>query len=127
MKLYAAIAHAMHLRDIDENIRQEWRDRAEERLERCIDMLPHGRGFDVTPEPSHEGDPLRHYTISGSYHKMDEHGGYDGWADFEIVVKAKMNLVNPWEVTISISDAEEDLRNYVVDTYAEALDQEFSE
>lgn len=126
MKIYAAIAWALDRRDSNVNVPESLRTRAAERLHDIIsNHLPHGSGFDGATAIHHDGDPRQHYTIASSYHKMDEHGGYDGWADFEIHVVAKPDLLFSWDVEIEISNAEDDLRNYILDTFYEVLNQEF--
>lgn len=124
MKVYAAIANALHIRDTDSDMRQEWRDSAKQRLNHIADnYLPRGSGFDVAPTLDHDGAPRSAFSISGSFHKMDEHGCYEGWVDFEIKVFAKEDLVFPWDTKISCLD--EDLGKYILETYLEALNQDW--
>lgn len=122
MKLYIAIAHNLYLRDCADSTAHSVV--ADNRLTDIIDnYLPRGSGFDVCPEISHDGDPHEKFTIAASFHKMDEHGGYDGWADFTITVFAVKSLVSWWDFSI---ECEEDLEDYIGEIYAEVLDKDFA-
>jgi len=123
MKLYAAIANALNALQRT-NTPPEIRARHVERLEALIDALPHGSGFDVraTPGPLGDANARNQYLIHGSYHKMDENGSYAGWCDFTIRVFAKEDLCFPWD--IEMLSGEEELDEFILDTYAEALYQE---
>lgn len=123
MKLYAAIANALNALQRT-NTMPEIRARHVERLEALIDALPHGSGFDVRarPEPLGDCNARNQYLIHGSYHKMDENGSYAGWYDFTIRVFAKEDLCFPWD--IEMLSLEEELDEYILATYSEALYQE---
>jgi hypothetical protein len=51
---------------------------------RLVDILPHGSGIDA----EWQIEQLRNGNVVAncSYHGMDEHGYYDGWQDFKIVI-----------------------------------------
>ena len=123
MMLYAAIAYSLNVIQRT-NTMPEIRARHVERLEALIDALPHGNGFDVraTPEPLGDANARSEYLIQGSYHKMDETGSYAGWHDFTIRVFAKPDLCFPWD--LELLSEEDELNEFILDTYAEALYQE---
>ncbi len=123
MKLYAAIAHNLSMRDCTYN--PKWHPIAEERLAKAIAQLPSGSGFDVTPMLDHQGTPRSEFTISASYHPMDEHGGYTSWVDFTIRVYAKQDMVFPWDLEITTDCRDDSLVDYITETYHETLWQEF--
>jgi hypothetical protein len=124
MKLYAAIANCLN--SLCRQPNAEVRERIQARLNRCIEALPNGSGFDLEPSPEQSGDlnPRAEYLIVGSYHKMDEHGCYDGWVDFTLRVYAVADLCQPWDVDSLYEHPDEETIEYVLDTYAEALNAE---
>lgn len=124
MKLYAAIANCLNLLCRQPNA--EVHERIQARLNRCIEALPNGSGFDLKPEPrqNEELNPRAEYLIVGSYHKMDEHGCYVGWVDFTIRVYAVADLCQPWDVDSLYEHPDEETIDYVLDIYAEALNAE---
>lgn len=119
MKLYAKIAQYLHLRN--KYTVGPVAEMAQAQLDSCIGALPSGSGFDSTPSLDHEGAPDQRYTISGSYHAMDEHGSYSGWIDFTITVFALQSLTTPWDFTIECDSAHAD---YIAETYYTALTAE---
>ena len=124
MKLYAAIANCLN--SLCRQPNAEVRALIQARLDRCIDALPNGSGFDLRPSPEQSADlnPRSEYLIVGSYHKMDEHGCYDGWVDFTLRVFAQADLCQPWDVDSLYEHPDEETIDYVLDTYAEALNAE---
>jgi len=123
MNLYAAIANTLNALQRTGTM-PEIRAKHVERLEALIDALPHGSGFDVraTPGPLGDANARSEYLIQGSYHKMDEAGSYDGWHDFTIRVFAKEDLCFPWD--LELLSEEDELDEFILDTYVEALYQE---
>lgn len=124
MKLYAAIANCLN--SLCRQPNAEVRERIQARLDRCIDALPNGSGFDLRPSPEQSADlnPRYEYLIVGSYHKMDEHGYYDGWVDFTLRVFAQADMCQSWDVDSLYEHPDEETIDYVLDTYAEALNAE---
>lgn len=119
MKLYAAIAITLNALQRTGTM-PEIRAKHVERLEALIDALPRGSGFDVraTPGPLGDSNARSEYLIQGSYHKMDE----KRWHDFTIRVFAKPDLCFPWD--LELLSEEDELNEFILDTYAEALYQE---
>lgn len=64
----------------------DWLDIWDQTLDSAEEALPHGSGFDSYPKVDLEKVSARHLVIRGSYHAMDQHGGYDGWRDYTIHV-----------------------------------------
>ncbi len=50
---------------------------------------PSGSGIDMGTALSEMSDPGR-IVLGTHFHHMDEHGGYDGWTEHKVTVKASM-------------------------------------
>lgn len=123
MQLYQSLAQNLH-------IRLEWEnpvhlEAAEEREDSLLAQLPQGSGFDSTPTLAQDGEtsPTESYLLHASFHRMDEHGGYDGWFDFTIRVFQTRSMIIGWDAEIisEINDEDTDLADYVIEAYSEAL------
>lgn len=123
MKLYAAIANCLNSLCREPNA--EVRERIQARLKRCVEALPNGSGFDIEPSPEQSGDlnPRYEYLIVGAYHKKED-GAYVGWVDFTLRVYAVADLCQPWDVDSLYEHPDEETIDYVLDLYAEALNEE---
>jgi hypothetical protein len=68
----------------------EWHDRACWRLDRLVDMLPHGSGIDSTSEIiDYKMDKNGNCTMvsfRSDYHHMNADGYYDGWTQHTVKV-----------------------------------------
>lgn len=126
MQLYQSLAQNLY-------IRLEWENPqhlalAEEREDSLLAQLPSGSGFDSKPTLAQDGEasPTESYLLSASFHRMDEHGGYDGWFDFTIRVFQTRSMIVGWdcEIISEISDNDTDLADYVIEAYASALAQQ---
>lgn len=53
------------------------------------ELLPSGSGFDTGYDFNWTKQSLR---ISSSYHCMDDHGYYDGWADFTMIISFNKDI-----------------------------------
>lgn len=64
------------------------------RLERYVkDKGPSGSGIDCGTTLSDGAEPQK-LVFTFSFHTMDEHGCYDGWIDYTLVVKPEFNGLN---------------------------------
>jgi hypothetical protein len=88
--LYQILASALQSREHclrGPTLNTVWADRWDEVIHNCLEELPHGSGFDVKITLS-EPDTFRadRIVLCGSYHAMDEYGGYDGFRDYTVTV-----------------------------------------
>lgn len=120
--LYEAIATAVdaYMRsasDTANEAQQAWTPRWESYLYQCTNLLPSGSGFDSRPEINADDSTAEVLKISGSFHRMNDVGMYDGWQDFRISIRP--SLIHKLRVTVT--SARGDLAGYIADTYADAL------
>jgi hypothetical protein len=135
MKLYQSIATSIQavqtLRSKGDKY-SPWCDAHKAKLEAIeFQVLPSGAGIDhgshfVFGGPSKN----REFRIDASYHKMDDHGGYDGWIDFSVIVTPDWHDINV-DVRLfgETSEGEDDdaLIDYLTDLYHGVLTEECPE
>ena len=85
--------------------------------EKLADILPTGSGIDCnwTFTEQKSGNILAH----SSFHCMDEHGGYDGWADFTVIFKKNAPLAD-FVLQFNGKTAQYKNRRYMLRDYLEA-------
>lgn len=93
----------------------EWWERKEERLEKLMDEMPSGSGWDLGTKLA-TSSPQR-IVLFGEFHHMVE-GGYDGWTDHEIHVTASMTSGFDLRIT---GRNRNDIKDYLHDLFHEAL------
>lgn len=102
-----------------------WLDMADNLIERFINELPHGSGFNDSPEIIDANDGC--IQIKAPYHCLDEHGYYCGWAYFYLEITPTFGEYPDIKVTNIEADNDEakeiadNCRYYVVDAYTEAI------
>lgn len=74
---------------------------------------PSGSGIDMGTAMS-EASTQDHIVLGTHFHHMDEHGGYDGWTDHRVHVKASMLF--GIDVTVSGRDRNQ-IKDYLGETY----------
>jgi hypothetical protein len=96
--LYEYIAEvAQAIRNCDESGNTAWRSIWNDVLDSIEYELPRGSGFDSYPTIERDTDKPNRIVISGSYHKMDENGFYDGWHDYCLTIRP--NLLHRFTMT----------------------------
>jgi hypothetical protein len=103
---------------------REWFENWDSRISDILETAPSGSGFDsgtqlAIDESGH--DKLTFYT---AFHHMDEYGGYDGWTDHKVVVKA--DLVSDCIVRVSGRDRNE-IKDYIAETFHYWLSEDIDE
>ena len=91
------------------------------------EYLPSGSGFDTGTTVSYDESTPTFIVLYTSFHKMDENGYYDGWVDLEITVKPQYSKFDLEASPTHYTDDEDDLLDYVYDTFQYALNQDVNE
>jgi hypothetical protein len=91
------------------------------------DYLPCGSGFDGGTQIDFEESTTNLVVLRVSFHRMSEHGYYDGWLDYTAIIKP--SLAHGFDVGLTASnglavDDEYGLEEYIGDTLHYALEQE---
>jgi hypothetical protein len=94
---------------------------------KLIEVLPHGSGIDCdweydVPETSNT------VRLSNAYHCMNEHGYYDGYADFTLIVNPRTDENGLYDFKLQFNGRDSHrlnykygLREYLEDTLGSAL------
>ncbi len=100
---------------------ETWRRRWRQVIKFAELELPSGSGFDVKAafaDDTSKPDKLMFY---GAYHKTDEYGGYDGWTDFQVIVKP--DFLHTFYVRVI--GGNRDFKDYSADVWSESLRAEY--
>lgn len=101
----------------------EWAERHLENIQEAIqDYLPHGSGFDATPEIDVDACREDRLVFLGSFHEMNSVGYYTRWVSFRVIVSP--SFIGEIDVRVRSSDRlPADLRELIADAYYAALVQ----
>ena len=97
----------------------EWLTRWQAVVDNAAFELPRGSGFDSYPEFDFERAKADKIVITGSYHGMDEFGGYNGWSDYTVFVYPEFNGIR---VTVKGGGVH---ASYIGDCFHDALSAVF--
>lgn len=123
MKLYQKIASAIiAMKNCEKSGNQAWFVKHKDTLYQIEnDILPHGSGIDsgckINPEKSNE----QKIVIDVPYHCMDENGYYNGWRDYQIVIKP--HLAFGFTVDVRGKDYN-GLKDYLADLFHHVMSEE---
>ena len=98
---------------------QAWEETWDKRIDEYMASAPSGSGWD-------EGTRLgewngRTIVFFGSFHHMDEGGGYDGWT--EHIIRVNPSLACGFDLTISGRNRN-DIKEYLSEMFSTWLDEE---
>ena len=89
-------------------------------LQLVKDHMPSGSGIDSGTELDLERSTPDKLVFATSFHHMDEGGGYDGWTDHTITVRA--SLWTPFQISVSGRNRN-DIKDYLAECFDYALHQ----
>lgn len=93
-------------------------------IKRCLDLLPSGSGWDMGTKLMDSASDENKLTLYGEFHHMDEWGGYDGWTDHTIVVRADLRFGFKLHIT---GRNRNDIKDYLHEMFDVALRAEVYE
>lgn len=97
----------------------EWEARHTMRiLDFADNHLPSGSGWDLGTDIDLQKSTAEKLVLTGSFHHMDAHGGYDGWTDHTITVRP--SFVYGVKLTISGRDRN-DIKEHIYSLFEIAL------
>lgn len=96
--------------------RKEYLGKAVENIEDEIEKLPSGSGLDDGIRLNYELSKPERLVFYFSYHRMDEHGGYDGWTAHQIIITP--SLQNQFNTRITGRDRNY-TKEYLYDLFAD--------
>lgn len=93
----------------------EWRAKHEENAEQLVrDLFPSGSGWDHGTRLDWDKSTGEKLVLYGAFHHMDDAGGYDGWTDHQVIVRA--SLMSGLNIRITGRDRN-DVKEYLRDTF----------
>jgi hypothetical protein len=101
---------------------KEWFETHTERIEAIVkEHMPSGSGFDSGTKIDLEVSQVDKLVFRTAYHHMNEVGMYDGWTEHTVTVTP--SLLHGFHLRISGRDRN-DIKEYIADTFSEALQTE---
>jgi hypothetical protein len=124
MKMYQKLATCFVAREnCAKTGNDEWFEKHTNSIETILDYLPHGSGFDTDIKLDYDASSIDRLVLYGSFHSMDEMGGYDGWIDFSVIIKPSLSF--GFEARINGRfGKKQDLKTYIVEFLSECLSKE---
>lgn len=98
----------------------EWFVKHYEYLDKLIQRLPSGSGFDAGTTLGDESTPEKLVFVTAFYH-MDDMGGYDEWTNH--IVRVSASLVHGFRITISGKD-KNNIKDYIGECFEIALNED---
>lgn len=86
------------------------------------EYMPSGSGFDAGTTLVIDVSNNEELVFKTAFHHMDEHGGYDGWSDHKVRIKAQFD---GFEVYVGGRDRNL-IKDYIADSFNQTLSQEVS-
>jgi hypothetical protein len=126
MKLYQEFAGTIKaLNNCEQSNNLEWYNKHSEKLDNMVDNhLPHGSGIDAKNEIDFDNCNNNKLVFKSSFHVMNDNGSYDGWIDFKIIVKPDLQFGFTLDV-IGKFGKHQDLKDYLSETFHQALNNEY--
>lgn len=88
MKVYQKLAGKFNAYlNCIKNKNEQWEEKHYNSIISIINSLPHGSGIDGKTVFNFDESNLNKLVIDSSYHLMDDVGMYDGWIDFQVIIK----------------------------------------
>lgn len=98
---------------------KEWKVMHAERIDSITkNQLPSGSGFDAGTTFDWVASRPERLVFHTSYHHMDEHGGYAGWTEHEVIVTP--SLVGGFDLKVTGRNRN-DIKDYIAETFYDAL------
>lgn len=97
-----------------------WYIKHSNRMQKLMDMLPHGSGFDGTYSLEVSEEKIKIYM---QYHPMNENGFYCSWLDFAVTLKPSFFYGYNMTITGRFG-RDQALKDYIYDTYDELLSRD---
>jgi hypothetical protein len=117
--LYAELATLVDARLRCIETGNSWAEKHTERLEwYARNMLPSGSGIDSGTTIDLDASTGDKIVLRTAYHHMDEHGGYNGWSEHTVTVRA--SLIHGITLTIGGRNRNQ-IKDYLYEVYDEAL------
>lgn len=122
-KLYQALASRIAAREnCATSGNDEWRIKHTDKIRELVDQhLPAGSGFDRGTELEIALSTPEKLVFCTDFHHMNDAGYYDGWTEYQVIVKPSLLFGFTLRVTGRDRNG---IKEYILDTFNAALSQE---
>lgn len=120
MKLYQALARLIAQNaNCSESGNFEWEFKSRQRIRKLVkDYMPSGSGFDCGTAILEDGCAHDKLVFRTSFHHMDDFGGYSGWTDHVVTVRASL----AFDIDIKVSGRDRDgIKDYIAESFMASL------
>lgn len=94
---------------------------ASEEITTLMNEMPSGSGWDCGTEIDLSESTANKLVLTGSYHHMDDAGGYDGWTEHKIIITP--SLCFNYDMRITGRDRN-GIKEHLTDLFSAVLDME---
>ena len=99
-----------------------WQEKRQDKIEELIKLLPSGSGIDNGNKFDYSDSNDNKLIINSSFHRMDENGYYDGWIDYQVIIKASLKY--GFDLCIKGKFCKhQDIKDYLSELYQYSLEQ----
>lgn len=105
----------------------EWTEKWQETIDRCLKLLPTGSGFDTGLWDLSEKSTPEKLILRSSYHAMLDNGMYDRWIDFMIVLTPSFETEVKMSLQGNFGKKHQDLKEYFFDILQQVFKGEVNE
>lgn len=98
----------------NEDVRERFADEMEYLIK---EFMPSGSGFDAGTTIDIDRSNARKLVFKTAFHHMDQHGGYDGWTNHNVIVTSEFDGLN---IHVTGRDRN-DIKEYIGETFYSAL------
>jgi hypothetical protein len=117
-----AVSASMLMGDNEWHKTREWKHKHEDFANQLVEEhLPSGSGFDSGTKLDWDASHAEKLVFTTAFHHMDENGYYDGWTEHTVTVTP--SLAHGFHMRISGRNRN-DIKEYIGDTFREALDSD---
>jgi len=109
------------MRSCADNGNMTWEHNHLDTIDSIVSNGPSGSGWDIGTKLCYDTSKPEELVFYGSFHHMDDGGGYDGWTDHNITVKS--SLVFGLDIEIS-GDDRNDIKDYLHEMFDVWLTEE---
>lgn len=93
-----------------------------QRLDQLVKLLPSGAGFDAGTEFVTVCSGSKRLHFKTAFHHMDEHGGYTGWSEHEVIVTPCLDHTGI-EIRVTGKNVN-NIKEFILDTFYNALQED---
>lgn len=121
MKMYEALANVA-IALMNPSLKTTALDYQTQRYDQLVKLLPSGSGFDAGTEFVSVRSGDNRLVFKTAFHHMDDHGGYTGWTEHEVIVTACLGTPG---IHIRVTGKNmREIKEFIADVFYDAMTEE---